>query len=249
MSFKPNKGKLQGEDKRDFDSTSLKYSMQSNWIARDYGAHFFRWGFAMRYIQGGERVLDLGCGADQALVRILCHHPGRQPKLLVGVDIDDIKKRWDIAWFELMAGFNFCAGAAKVRKKYGQFDVVTCFEVIEHMQKKHGRRLLTGARDCLKPGGRFLLSTPVFDGKRMAQNHIHEYFADELMKEIDRAGLKIMARYGTFQSALATKRMSPAHQQVWRELACYYSNDVMACFLAPLYPQLACNNLWVLTHK
>jgi 2-polyprenyl-3-methyl-5-hydroxy-6-metoxy-1,4-benzoquinol methylase len=191
-------------------------------------------------------VLDIGCGADQALIRILCHHPGRQPKLLVGVDYDDVKKRWDLGWFKLLAPLDFTKDWRHLATD-GPYDVITCFEVIEHMQKAHGRKLLRGARELMADGGKFLLSTPVYDGRQMAQNHIHEYYAEELETEIHRAGLTIERRFGTFQTVLQAKKAEPAHRKVWEELRAYYSDDVLACFIAPLYPDAARNNLWVLT--
>lgn len=244
--FKRTPNKKQGEDKRDFDTTSLRYGSQKGWIARDYGAHFFRWGFTRRFIRGGEKVLDIGCGADQPMVRILCHHPGTQPKLFVGVDYDDVKPKNNVPWFRLINNFDFTK-QWKSLNSFAPFDVICCFEVIEHMQKKHGKNLLKGAFELLRPGGTFLLSTPVFDGKRMAANHIHEYYEAELIKEIDAAGFEIVHKFGTFMNALTIKKVSKEHAQVWRELKQYYSDDVLACFLAPLYPEHSRNICWQLT--
>jgi SAM-dependent methyltransferase len=245
MAYRHKPAKVQGEDTRDFDTTSLKLKGAGNFVHRDYAAHFFRWGFAANWIRGGERVLDIGCGAEQPLVRILCHKPGGQPSHLLGVDYDNVKKRWSPAWFALRAPFDFTTEWKKLAGQ-GLFDVITCFEVIEHMQVASGRKLLKGAFELLEPMGTMLLSTPIYDGKKMAQNHIHEYYVPELEVEIRKAGFSIQRRFGTFQTALQAKRLSPTHQVVWRELSAYYSNDVMACFLAPLYPDLARNNLWVL---
>lgn len=251
MAYRHKPAKVQGEDTRDFDTTSLKLKGAGNFIHRDYAAHFFRWGFAANWIKGGENVLDIGCGVDQALVRILCHKPGGQPRILVGVDYDEVKPRWNPAWFKLFAGFDFTKRWKEFQGRYqvtpnGQFDIITCFEVIEHMQVAHGRKLLKGAFELLAPMGTMLLSTPIYDGKKMAQNHIHEYYGEELHKEILKAGFSVQRRFGTFQSVLQARRAKPEHRAVWDELSAYYSNDVMACFLAPLYPDLARNNLWVL---
>jgi hypothetical protein len=32
---------------------------------------------------------------------------------------------------------------------------------------------------------------------------------------------------------------------IYGELKDYYDNDALACFIAPLYPDMARNNLWV----
>lgn len=245
MTFRHKKAKHQGEDDRPFDTTSLRLNQHGALVHRDYAAHFFRWGFATRFIKPKSNVLDIGCGPDQALVRILTA-TGKQPKKLTAVDYDDIKARWNIAWFELRAPFDFTKRWKELTKG-GPYDVITCFEVIEHMQKASGRKLLRGARELLADGGKFLLSTPVYDGKRMAQNHIHEYGIDELAKEITAAGLAIERRFGTFQTALQAKACdNPIHRTTWDHLRAYYSDDVLACFLAPLYPDQSRNNLWVL---
>lgn len=246
MSFHHNGPKQQGDDARDFDKTSLRQNQHGHWVHRDYAAHFFRWGFAARLIKGGAKVLDIGCGTDQALTRILCYKPSGLPKKLIGVDYGKVTPKFSPAWFELRGGFDFTKRWKELRKD-GPFDVIVCLEVIEHMQKAHGKKLLKGARELLADGGSFLLSTPVFDAKTgMAQNHIHEYGVKELQKEIERAGLVVHERFGTFMSALRCKDTAPPHRETWSALRAYYSDDVLACFLAPLYPDASRNNFWIL---
>lgn len=237
--------KRQGEDARDFDTTSLRLNGTGQVVHRDYGAHFFRWGFARRMIKGGTRVLDLGCGPDQALARELAYQPSMCPKEMVMVDYGNVKPRYHLKWATLLANFDFTKRWKEIKPG---FDVICCFEVIEHMQRASGRKLLAGARELLENDGRFLLSTPVYDPKvGMAKNHIHEYGIIELEREISRAGLKIERRFGTFMNALTCRKMAaPAHKETWEALRAYYSDDVLACFLAPLYPDHSRNNLWVL---
>lgn len=246
MSFSSKPKKHQGEDARDFDKTSLKYNQHGAWVHRDYASHFFRWGFAARMIKGGAKVLDIGCGTDQALVRILCYKPSGLPKKLIGVDYARVTPKFNPAWFELKSAFDFTT-RWKELKKDGPFDVITCFEVIEHMQKAHGAKMLKGCYELLTPKtGRLMLSTPVYDKKTgMAQNHIHEYGVDELQKSITKAGLYVEKRFGTFQTVLQAKQTQPEHRRTWEALRSYYSDDVLACFLAPLYPELARNNFWL----
>ena len=237
--------KQQGEDRRDFDTTSLREGTHGRVVHRDYGAHFFRWGFATRMIKRGWRVLDVGCGADQALMMALQYRPTNIPSELVAVDYGRVKPRLSKKWFTLVPEFDFTRRWRELG--HGTFDCACCLEVIEHMQPAHGRRLLRGLIGCLKPGGVCLLSTPVFDPKvGMAQNHIHEYGLEELEYEVLRAGFVVERRFGTFQTALQARRARPEHRAVWEELRAYYSDDVLACFLAPLYPDQSRNNMWII---
>lgn len=247
MSFHHKAPKQQGEDKRDFDTTSCREKQYGRWVHRDYLAHCFRWGFARRYIKGGERVLDVGCGPDQALAGILTYTASGIPEKLIAVDYGKVKPALNAKWFELRAEFDFTTRWKELEKE-GPFDVITCLEVIEHMQKTHGAKLLKGMHALLKPDtGRLILSTPVFDPKvGMAMRHVHEYLTDELANAITKAGFIIEQRFGTFQNALKIKQTNPEHRAVWEALKTYYSDDVLACFLAPLYPDLSRNNLWLL---
>lgn len=237
--------KQQGEDDRDFDTTSLKLNGTGQVVHRDYGAHFFRWGFARRLVKGGQRVLDIGCGPEQALAREFAYQPSMCPKEMVMVDYGNVKPRYHLKWGKVIPNFDFTKQWNELKPG---FDVITCFEVIEHMQKAHGRKLLKGAHALLKINGTFLLSTPVFSPKvGMARNHIHEYGVAELQKEIERAGFTVKARYGTFMNHNEAKKVSdPAHRKTWEALTGYYSSDVLACFLAPLYPDQSRNNMWIL---
>lgn len=244
MSFHHKKPKQQGEDTRDFDMTSCQTKAYGKWVHRDYLAHCMRWGFAERMIKGGDEVLDIGCGPDQALVGILTYKASGIPKRLVGVDIGKVKPKTNPKWFTLHAEFDF---TKRWKELKGPFDVITCLEVIEHMQAAHGAKLLKGIHALLKPKtGRLLLSTPVFSPKTgMAQHHIHEYGVEELQKAITKARMYVEKRFGTFQTVLQAKQTLPEHRRTWEALTAYYSNDVLACFLAPLYPELARNNLWI----
>lgn len=249
MSFHHKKPKQQGEDARDFDTTSCQTKQYGRWVHRDYLAHCMRWGFAERMIKGGDRVLDIGCGPDQSLVGILTYKASGIPKILVGVDYGKVKPKTNPKWFKLHSEFDFTKRWQELAKD-GPYDVITCLEVIEHMQKKHGAKLLAGAHALLAKKGRLLLSTPVFAPKTgMAQHHIHEYGVEELRTAILKAGFIVNQRFGTFQTVLQAKQAAPEHRATWEALTAYYSNDVLACFLAPLYPNQSRNNFWVLEKK
>lgn len=237
-------GKTRGQDTRDYDTTQLHERQHGRILHRDYSAHFFRWNFARNFIKGGTKLLEVGCGQEMPLFNIVtAFGPGVKLQRYVGVDLNPIKKKPTRSTFDCQVfdNFNFVEQYKKLPKDN---DYIVHFEVIEHMQPKHGLAMLKACRELLKPGGTMLLSTPVFNGKQ-AENHIHEYEIDELRKVIEKAGFKVQQRFGTFMNTNQFKKMSKEHQALAKEFGAYYDNDAMACFFAPLYPDLARNNLWV----
>jgi site-specific DNA-cytosine methylase len=229
---------------REFDTTSLESSGYGYRVHRDYAAHFFRWGFTRNFISQRTSVLEVGCGVDAPLVKSLVGAYGDcVPSRYVGVDLNRLGDKMPRRpWAKWHGEFNFIERGHEL----GLFDVIVCLEVIEHMTRAHGDELLTALRGALEPDGVLLLSTPVFNGIAAA-NHLHEYEIPELRGAIEAAGLRVERRFGTFASLPDVKRVAtPEQVATLTALNEYYSTDVTACFLAPLYPDAARNNLWVL---
>lgn len=236
---------------RRFDQTQLKSTAHGRVVHRDYAAHFFRWGYASNFVkQGQTRMLDIGCGQEWPMARTLTHKLATVPALWVGVDLNAIKKKPGMAWTRMHDEFSFVDRHPELVKAYGKnsFDVITCFEVIEHMHRPDGLRLLRCAADLIAPGGTFLLSTPVYNGKKMAANHLKEYTIAELQDLIDESKRwGVERRFGTFTSWNDLKRvMTPQERGLYEELHGYYDHEVLSCFLAPKYPDAARNNCWML---
>jgi DNA (cytosine-5)-methyltransferase 1 len=230
---------------REFDRTSLRANSHGQWIHRDYLAHAFRWAFAGRFVTGEVDVLDVGCGPDLPMVGVLTMPRNQVPRSYTGVDLNrEPQKHPTRGWAKVHWEFNFIERWAEL----GQFDLVTNFEMIEHMHAPDGCRLLAGLAGCLRPGGTLLLSTPVFNGKAAA-NHLHEWEITELHDAITAAGLKVVDRFGTFNSQPDLRKVASAAELViFDRLKAYYSGEVLACLFAPLYPDASRNNLWVLQH-
>jgi 2-polyprenyl-3-methyl-5-hydroxy-6-metoxy-1,4-benzoquinol methylase len=99
------------------------------------------------------KCLDLGCGSGLVLETL--RHAGYSD--LRGVDIGgqavDIarEKGFQVAQADLC---DF------LRESNGSFDLITAFDVVEHFGKDEIIEVFTLVRDCLKPGGRFILQTP-----------------------------------------------------------------------------------------
>jgi SAM-dependent methyltransferase len=230
-----------GTADRAFDRTFLGTQQHGRMLHRDYSAHFFRWSFARRHIPVGSTVVDVGCGPELPLFHVLSLSPSWLPSSYIGVDLNRLANKPARAWAKVVDRFDFTARWAELPKNR---DAVVAFEVVEHMPPEAGVKLLKGCHAILRDGGTLLLSTPVYNGKQ-ARNHLHEYEIDELQAAIEGAGFTVERRFGTFMSAKEIAHAEGRHQAVYGELREYYDNDAMACFLAPLYPDLARNNLWV----
>lgn len=252
-------------DDRDYDTTQLHESGHGKNLGRDYSAHFFRWSFARRFIDTTDNVLEIGCGQDKPLSKILTGGASARVNKYVGVDLNKIKPS-ESQRLTFLGEFNFVERYKELLKgefKEG-FDVVVHLEVIEHMKAEYGTKMLKACFEALKPGGTMLMSTPCYDGKRHAANHIHEYTVPELQKVTEKVGFVIQQRFGTFMDIKHLKgvkvikqalgdlgtvdtsiEFADAIHQVASKLGVYYDNDAISCIFAPLFADHARNNLWV----
>lgn len=241
-------------DDRDYDQTQLRETGHGKTLGRDYSAHFFRWSFARRFITPKDHVLEVGCGEDRPLSKILTGGASARVETYVGVDMNKLKESGSQR-LTFLGEFNFVTHHKKLKPlgpKVG-YDVVVHYEVIEHMAVAHGRKMLRNCFDLLAPGGVMLMSTPCYDGKRHAANHIHEYTVPELQKATEKAGFVVEQRFGTFMDikharkadGLEDPELKKAVKWIWGHLSEYYDNDALSCFFAPMFPDHARNNLWV----
>lgn len=234
-------------EERRFDQTQLKASKFGYRVHRDYAAHFFKWGFATRHVLPSSRVLEVGCGQDLPLVNVLAMGPRYTPAEYLGVDMNVLNGHCP-PWARTIGKFNFVDQHQELPQEH--FNLGVCIEVIEHMNVEDGRELLTGFRECLisddSQAPVLILSTPVFNGKA-AKNHVHEYTIPELRQLLNETGWEVEERFGTFASYPVIRRVvKPAELEILEGIREFYSDEVAACFLAPLYPDHSRNNVWIL---
>ena len=90
--------KPRGTDNRNFDQTDLNEAHHGKFVHRDYAAHYFRWGFASRFIKSEHKVIEIGCGQDTPLAKALTHRKQTYPKRYIGVDLNPLPKVPNFAW-------------------------------------------------------------------------------------------------------------------------------------------------------
>jgi SAM-dependent methyltransferase len=115
-----------------------------------WAEHVARYALATRFAQG-RRVLDLGCGTGYGTADL-----ARIASSAVGVDVAPEAIAYADHHFP-SARFLQCSANA-VPFPPASFDLVTAFEVIEHL--RDWRALLAEAHRVLEPNGLLLVSTP-----------------------------------------------------------------------------------------
>jgi hypothetical protein len=232
-------------EEREFDTTQLHENNHGQMVHRDYAAHFFRWVTLKEAVRGHQDlVLDIGCGQDLPVVKVLHANSNNVPKHYYGVDLNKIKP-CGIWWVTVLDEFNFIERWEELRDK-GPFTKVCCFEVVEHMAPPNALKLLKAARELMADDADFFLSTPVFDGFA-AVNHIFEHGIDDLHGMIELANLKVVNRWGTFGNV---KQLEPALTEeeriLWHRWKPRLGNEGLSVVFATDHPDQSRNNLWLL---
>jgi SAM-dependent methyltransferase len=115
-----------------------------------WAEHIARYAFAAR-LAAGKRVLDLGCGTGYGTAEL-----ANCATEAMGVDI--AAEAIDYASAHYPAAHFIKVSAAELPFPNAAFDLVTSFELIEHLSDY--RTLLGQARRVLHPAGLFIVSTP-----------------------------------------------------------------------------------------
>lgn len=139
-----------------------------------WAEHLARYAFASRRA-AAARVLDVGCGAGYGTAELAQH-----ARVATGIDVAPDAIAYARAHYPLPNLRFLPASATALPFAAHSFDLVTAFEVVEHLSD--WRALLSEARRVLHPGGVFLVSTPnkLYYSESRAQEgpnpfHAHEF--------------------------------------------------------------------------
>jgi SAM-dependent methyltransferase len=146
--------------------------------------HVARYAFAAR-LAGGKLALDIGCGAGYGAAEL-----AGAARRVVGADLVPEAVEFARAHYRLPNLAFEQASCAALPHADGAFELVTAFEVIEHLEDWRG--FLLEARRVLAADGVFLVSTPnrpIYRELRGSAGanafHVHEFLFEEFRVELE----------------------------------------------------------------
>lgn len=222
---------------------------------RDQFAHYLRWSHVLKNAKIGQTILDFGCGSGEMLE--LFYRNKYRPKQYLGLDIrtqtiEENKAKFGSLDFASFKQADLCQDELDLGQT---FDIITCFEVIEHIGHKNADAFLDNiAYHCNKDTVVYL-STPNYDPQVGAANN-HLLGPDKEIGEWDHFELQakleefftIENKFGTFASIKDYKSdLTGWKKEAFEELRKYYDTNLLANMMAPMVPaEHARNCLWVL---
>lgn len=148
-----------------------------------WNEHLARYAFASRFASA-RRVLDVGCGSGYGAVEL-----SRTARSVTGLDISLDALQFAGAHYTGESLSFIAASASSLPFKSNAFDLVTAYEVIEHLDD--WAELIREARRVLAIDGLFSVSTPnkqYYAESRGAAGenpfHVHEFTAAEFEREL-----------------------------------------------------------------
>lgn len=206
---------------------SIDQAEARGFIHRDYIAHCLRWSHVSKFIREKNRyktarVLDVGCGKDLPLARLL-HTSRTSPAQYVGIEYNkkmaslaeehnfgsmDIQVFFDIDFVQAvdaLANGNYqVTGGDDEVATFAPPSIITCFEVLEHVEPAHARQMVRRMMEIAalnEKGCDLFISTPNWDPRvGAADNHVNEMKHEAVGYLLESEGLQIVNYYGTFAS-------------------------------------------------
>lgn len=141
--------------------------------------HVARYWWASSFAKD-KNVLDCACGRGYGSF-ILSHSAHR----VLAIDLNPESLSFAAARFHRQNLEFRSQDVLELAKLDEKFDLITAFEVIEHIPSSETKEFLLALKDSLKPGGKLILSTPNHDvvfksGMPVPEFHINNFPAREL---------------------------------------------------------------------
>lgn len=226
----------------------------------DYFAHWLRWQHVWKYLWSTtphdltigddlkSSILDVGCGDFPLLKFLYRNNFSFGIREYCGIDIRDLSKELETIpthhIFKFSRRFlqHDCSTEIPIQ---GRWDVIVCFETLEHMGKDDGIKMLHNLLRLMDKETVLFLSTPCFY-KSKASNHIYEWEYAELEQQL-KTEFVIDAVFGTFALQRIIKPVLTKDElSVFEKLRVYYHSNLISVIMAPLHPKQSRNCLWQL---
>lgn len=225
---------------------------------RDMMAHYLRWSHVLKIAEIGMNILDFGCGSGN--IYEVFYRNKFAPKRFLGLDIRKQTIEKNKIKFP-KAEWND-EDLVNMKQNYGNdWNVITSFEVLEHIGKNNGDKFLQNIRLHCNDKTIVLISTPNYDeGVGAAGNHTYdsgdgrgvapqEYTYQEL-QELFSKYFTIEKVWGTFASIRDYKdSMNDWQKQMFESLYEYFDVNILSNLMAPMFPEQSRNCLWQLKIK
>lgn len=225
---------------------------------KDQFAHYLRWSHVLKNAKIGQTILDFGCGSGEMLE--VFYRNKYRPKQYLGLDIrkqtiDENNEKFKNLDFAEFRQADLCQDELDLGQT---FDIITCFEVMEHIGHSNADAFLDNiAYHCGKDTVVYL-STPNYDPNvGAANNHllgpdkeVGEWDHFELQKKLEEF-FTVERKFGTFASIKDYKNdLTGWKKEAFEELRQYYDSNLLSNMMAPMIPaEHARNCLWVLKVK
>jgi len=146
--------------------------------------HIDKWKSSLKYIQNGQKILDIGC-ADCSFFDFI--------KKLRSCDFCCIDVDEYSAGIAKSKGYHF---VKDLGVSDDSFDVITMWEMIEHIELKTFIKYLNWCKKHLKKNGKLIISTPnienIFYPFWAEPTHIRPYSMDSLKQIVKSEGFRIV---------------------------------------------------------
>lgn len=183
--------------------------------------HVERYRFACRHVND-KAVLDIACGVGYG-VKLLADAGAKKA---TGVDISAANVAYANEKYADKRT-SFLQGDITAFDSGGPYDVITCFETIEHVDDYKGA--LRNLKSLLIPGGKLLISSPNrpitspgtkrLEDKPNNKFHVREFTISELTNALQEAGFEIDSAevHGQRpQLYFACKRIRKFYTKLWK---------------------------------
>lgn len=204
------------------------------------------------------RVLDVGCGEMNTAKMLNSAVFVKKEDVLteyIGVDIDHIMAKKACALYgnsykTLNARFHIQDLTVNSELPFGDgyFDLIICFEFMEHVRPKFLPAILSEAHRLLSKEGKALFSTPNSNGsnEKLPKDHIYEYSFEECLTLFNQAGFKVTDAMGTCVNII--KIPKEEREKLNQILKRFYSSfgqgsAFSSVAIAPLFNPKYCKNV------